>query len=176
MHAVRSGRAVHSDFVSFPRLRTGGLVKCTVVQALRLCTGRTVKCTVVQALRTCATRTVKFSRVPPVRICTGHTSHTGSRVIALPFLDHGTRRGWGVSVTPRPLFTPWKDPVPIVQEAGWAQGRFGQVRKISPHRDFFVLIIWPCILHYITLKDCVMFISLLVICNCIVSFALWRIA
>jgi len=23
---------------------------------------------------------------------------------------------------PRPLFTPWKDPVPIVQEAGWAPG------------------------------------------------------
>jgi hypothetical protein len=33
-----------------------------------------------------------------------------------------TRRGWGVSVTPRPLFTPGKDPVPIVQEAGWAPG------------------------------------------------------
>jgi hypothetical protein len=24
------------------------------------------------------------------------------------------QRGWGVSVTPRPLFTPGKDPVPIV--------------------------------------------------------------
>jgi len=24
--------------------------------------------------------------------------------------------------TPRPLFTPGKDPVPIVQEAGWAPG------------------------------------------------------
>jgi hypothetical protein len=31
-------------------------------------------------------------------------------------------RGEGVSVTPRPLFTPGKDPVPIVQEAGWAPG------------------------------------------------------
>ena len=30
--------------------------------------------------------------------------------------------GWGVIVTPRPLFTPGKDPVPIVQEAGWAPG------------------------------------------------------
>jgi hypothetical protein len=46
----------------------------------------------------------------------------GSRGIALPFLDHGIRRGWGVSVTPWPLFTPGKDPVPIVQEAGWATG------------------------------------------------------
>jgi hypothetical protein len=45
-----------------------------------------------------------------------------SRCIALPFLEHGTRRGWGVSVTPQPLFTPGKEPVPIVQEAGWAPG------------------------------------------------------
>jgi len=30
--------------------------------------------------------------------------------------------GWGVSVTPRPHITPRKDPVPIVQEAGWASG------------------------------------------------------
>jgi len=65
-----------------------------------------VKCTLVQALR----------------LCTGRTAHRGSRGIALPFLDHDTRRGWGVSVTPRPLFTPGKDPVPIVQEAGWAPG------------------------------------------------------
>ena len=27
-----------------------------------------------------------------------------------------------VSVTPRPLFTPGKDTVPIVHEAGWAPG------------------------------------------------------
>jgi len=44
----------------------------------------------------------------------------GSRGIALPFLDHGTRRGWGVSVTLWLLFTPGKDTVPIVQDAGWA--------------------------------------------------------
>ena len=37
-------------------------------------------------------------------------------------MTNGTRRGWGVSVTPWPLFTPGKDPVPIVQEAGWAPG------------------------------------------------------
>jgi hypothetical protein len=29
---------------------------------------------------------------------------------------------WGVSVTSRPLSTIGKDPVPIVQEAGWAAG------------------------------------------------------
>ena len=68
--------------------------------------GNKVKCTLIQAMR----------------ICTGRTDHSGSTVIALLFLDHGTRRRWGVSVTPRPLFTPGEDPVPIVQEAGWAPG------------------------------------------------------
>jgi hypothetical protein len=47
----------------------------------------------------------------------------GSRGIALLcFLDLGSRRGWGVSVMPQPLSTPGKDPVLIVQEAGWAPG------------------------------------------------------
>jgi hypothetical protein len=35
-------------------------------------------------------------------------------------MTNGTRRRWGVSVTPRPLFTPGKVPVSIVQESGWA--------------------------------------------------------
>jgi len=65
-----------------------------------------VKCTLVQALR----------------LCTDRTARRGSRGIALPFHEHGTRKGLGVSVTPRPLFTSGKDPVPIVQEAGWAPG------------------------------------------------------
>jgi hypothetical protein len=51
--------------------------------------------------------------------------------IAYSVLDLGTRKGWRVSVTPRPLSTSGKDPVPIVQEAGWAPDRSGQVRKIS---------------------------------------------
>ena len=65
---------------------------------------------------------VKVTLVQALRLCTGCTAHRGRRGIAIPFLDHGTRRGWGVSVTPRPLFTPGKDPVPVVQEAGWAPG------------------------------------------------------
>jgi len=36
-----------------------------------------VKCTLVQALR----------------LCTGRTAHRGSRGMAVPFHDHGTRRG-----------------------------------------------------------------------------------
>ena len=46
----------------------------------------------------------------------------GGRGIALPFHDHDTRRGRGVSVTLRPHFPPRKDPVPIVHEAWWAPG------------------------------------------------------
>ena len=37
-------------------------------------------------------------------------------------MTKGTRWGWRINVTPRPLITPGKDPVPIVQEAGWAPG------------------------------------------------------
>ena len=44
------------------------------------------------------------------------------RVIALLFHDLGASRRLVVSVTSRPLLTPGKDPVPIVQEAGWATG------------------------------------------------------
>jgi len=65
-----------------------------------------VKCTLVQALK----------------LCTDRTAHRGSRSVALLFLEYGTRRRWGVSVTPRPLFTPGKEWVPILQEAGWAPG------------------------------------------------------
>jgi hypothetical protein len=57
-----------------------------------------------------------------VHPCTGRMAHRGSRGIALLFHGHGTKRGGGVRDTPRPLFTPGKDPVPIVQEAGWAPG------------------------------------------------------
>ena len=65
---------------------------------------------------------VKCTRVQALRFCTGGTAHRGIRGLALLFLDHRTRKGWGVSVTPRSLFTSGKDPVPIVQEAGWAPG------------------------------------------------------
>ena len=57
------------------------------------------------------------------------------RGIALLFHDRGTRRGWVVSVTPRPLFTPGKDFVPILQEAGWAPGPVWTGGKSRRHGD-----------------------------------------
>jgi hypothetical protein len=62
-------------------------------------------------------------------------------------MTNGTRSGWGVSVTPRPLFTPGKYQLPIVQEAGWAPG-FGQVRKISPPTGFDARTIQPVASRY----------------------------
>jgi len=56
-------------------LKSGSLETVTV-KSLHKGTGK-VKCTLVQALR----------------LCTGCTAHRGSTGIAVPFLDHGTRRG-----------------------------------------------------------------------------------
>jgi len=59
------------------------------------------------------------------------------RGIALLFHERGTRLGWVVSSIPQPHFTPGKDPVPIVQEPGWAPGPVWMDRKSRPHRDLF---------------------------------------
>jgi len=40
-----------------------------------------------------------------------------------------------VRKTPRPHFTPGKDPVPILQEAGWVPGPVWTGEKSRPHRD-----------------------------------------
>ena len=57
------------------------------------------------------------------------------RGITLLFHDRGTRRGLVVSSTPRPHFIPGKDPVPNLQEAGWAPGPVWTGGKSRPHRD-----------------------------------------
>ena len=43
--------------------------------------------------------------------------------------------GWVVSSTPRPHFTPGKEPVSILQEAWWAPGPVWTGGKSRPHRD-----------------------------------------
>jgi len=74
---------------------------------------------IIRKYFTCKVK-VQCTLVHALRLCTSCMAHRGSRGIALLFLDHSTRRWWVVSVTPWPLFTPKKDSVPIVQEAGWA--------------------------------------------------------
>ena len=74
----------------------------------------------------------KWSRYGP-----GVAQRVG-RGIALLFHDRGTRRGWVVSSTRWPHFTPGKDPVPILQESGWAPGPVWTGGNISfpPGFDF----------------------------------------
>jgi len=72
---------------------------------------------------------LKWSRYRP-----GVAQKVG-RGIPLLLNDRGTRRGWVVSSTPRPHFTPGKDPVPILEEAGWNLGPVWTDGKSHPHRD-----------------------------------------
>jgi len=70
--------------------------------------------------------------------CSHYSPGVGQRVgrgTALLFHDRGTRRGWVVSSTPRPHFTPGKEPVPILREAVWAPGPVCTGGKSRPHRD-----------------------------------------
>jgi len=75
-----------------------------------------------------------YPKVKCSRYRSGVAQRVG-RVIALLFHDRGTRRGWVVSSTPRPHFTPGKGPVPIVQEAEWAPEPVWKGGKSHPHRD-----------------------------------------
>jgi hypothetical protein len=43
---------------------------------------------------------------------------------------------WVVNATPRPLYPGVRDPVPIVQESGWAPDWSEPARKISPEPRF----------------------------------------
>ena len=83
-----------------------------------------------------------------LRLCKGRTTHRGSRGLALFFHDHGTRRGWGVSVTPRQHFTPEKTRYPLYRRLGGPQGRSGQVRKISSPPGFDPRTVQPIASRY----------------------------
>jgi hypothetical protein len=102
-------------------LRPGG--QCYVLSCDVFCDGpisrpgvKKVNCTLVQAMR----------------LFTDRTAHRGNRGIALPFHDHGTRRGWGVSVTSRSTLPPGKTRHPLFRMLGGLLGRSEQVLKISP--------------------------------------------
>ena len=75
---------------------------------------------------------VKVTLVQALLLCTGRTAHRGSGGIALPFHDHGTRRGEGSASRPGRSLPPGKARYPLYRRQGAPQGRSGQVRKISP--------------------------------------------
>jgi len=78
---------------------------------------------------------VKYTLVQALRLCTGRTAHKESRGIALIFHDHGTRRGRGVSVTPRPFFYP-RERAGTHCTGGWVGPRDGldRCKKFLPIR------------------------------------------
>jgi hypothetical protein len=92
---------------------------------------------------------IKCNLVQALRLCTGHTANGGSRGIALPFLDHGTRRRWGVIVRPGRFLLPGKTRYPLYRRLGGRQGLSGQVRKISPPAGFDPHTVQPLASRYI---------------------------
>ena len=72
---------------------------------------------------------IKWSRYSP-----GVALRVG-RDIALLFDDCGARSGEWSAARPGHTQPPGKDPVPILQEAGWARGPVWTGGKSRPHRD-----------------------------------------
>ena len=79
---------------------------------------------------------LKVTLVQALRLCTGRTAYRGSRSIALPFHDYGTRLGEGSASRPGRSLAPGKTRYPLYRRLGGPQGRSGQVRKISPPPGF----------------------------------------
>ena len=98
----------------------------------------------------CSTELVKekCTLVQALRLCTGHTASWGSRGIALLFHDHGTRRGWGISVTPRPIFTPGRTRHPLYRMLDGPQSLSEQEWKISPPPAFDPRTVQPVASRY----------------------------
>ena len=71
-----------------------------------------------------------------------------SRGKALLVHDHGTRMGRVVSSTSRPYFTPGKEPLPIVQEDGWAPGPVWTSAENLASRGFDPRTVQPVVSRY----------------------------
>ena len=91
---------------------------------------------------------VKCTPVQALRLCTGRTVHRGSRGIALPFHDRGTRRGEGSASRPGRSLPPGKSQYSLYRRLGGPQGRSGQVRKISPPPEFDPRTVQPVASRY----------------------------
>jgi hypothetical protein len=68
-----------------------------------------------------------------------------------------------VNATPRPLYPRESDAVPIVEEAGWAPGPVGWVRKISHPPGFDLRTIQPVASRYTDYAIPVQFIVIIII-------------
>jgi hypothetical protein len=93
-------------------------------------------------------RYVKCTLVQSLRLCKSRTAHRGSRGIALPFLDHGTRRGWGGQLhAPAALYLRERPGTHCT--GGWVSPRAGlDERKISPPPGFDPRTVQPVVSRY----------------------------
>jgi len=91
---------------------------------------------------------VKCTLVLALRVRTGWSAHRGSRVIALLFLDYGTRWLRGQRHLPAALLFQGKTRYPLYRRLGRPHGRSGQVRKISPPPAFDPWTVQPVAIRY----------------------------
>ena len=90
---------------------------------------RTAVCPRALCWNTCRILGSLYERVEFSRYRPGVAQRVG-RGIALLFHDRGNIRGWVVSSTPRPLFTPGKTRYPFYRKLGGPQGRFGRAENL----------------------------------------------
>ena len=85
----------------------------------------------------------KRTLVQALRPCTGRTARRRNRGIAVLFLDHDTRRGWGISVRPSRSLHPGKTRYPLYRRLSGPQ-----VRKISSPPGFDPRTVKPVASRY----------------------------
>ena len=114
--------------------------KCSA--SFSFCVSRISDCSLLSTLDVLRQKVkVKWTRYRP-----GVAQRVG-RGMALLFHDRSARRGWVVSSTPRPHFTPGKDQVSILQEAGWAPGPVWTGGKSRP-TGIRSRIVQPAVIRY----------------------------
>ena len=75
--------------------------------------------------------------------------HNGEAEVWLqPTRNLGARRGYEVNTKPGPFYLRKKDPVHIVQGAGWASGPVQSHGKSHPSPGFDPLTVQPAVSHY----------------------------
>ena len=91
---------------------------------------------------------VKVTLVQAPRLCIGRTAYRGSRGIALPFHDHGIRRGEGSASRPGRSLPPGKTRHPLYKRLAEPQSQSGQVQKISRSPGFDPRTVQPIASSY----------------------------
>ena len=78
---------------------------------------------------------VKCNVVQVMRLCTGRKANRGNRGIDLLFLHPALEGGEGSAALPGRTLPRVKTRYQLYRRMGGPQGRSGEVREISPHRD-----------------------------------------